>query len=213
MTEKAVSGEIRIFCRKIERADHGGAERDRDVDGVLHARDVDAVRARAELGVADRGQRQPVARAQADLVAEQKLRIGHQRAADGDHLLLAARERRRRLPRPFRQHREQVVDALEGPRTLAAELAADQEVLLDRERREQPTPFGHERDTTRDDLVRGEIADRHSCDSTIASRRAGMAPAIHLSSVDLPAPLAPITATTSPSATPIETPNSAWKSP
>ncbi len=49
--------------------------------------------------------------------------------------------------------------------------------------------------------------------NTIASRRAGIAPAMHLSSVDLPAPLAPITATTSPSATPIETPNSAWKSP
>jgi hypothetical protein len=30
-----------------------------------------------------------------------------------------------------------------------------------------------------------------------------------LSSVDLPAPFAPITATTSPAATPIETPNSA----
>ena len=43
--------------------------------------------------------------------------------------------------------------------------------------------------------------------------RTAIAPAMHLSSVDLPAPLAPITATTSPSATRIETPNSAWKSP
>jgi hypothetical protein len=40
-----------------------------------------------------------------------------------------------------------------------------------------------------------------------------MTPAMHLSSVDLPAPLAPITATTSPTATRSETPNSAWKSP
>ena len=34
-----------------------------------------------------------------------------------------------------------------------------------------------------------------------------------LSSVLLPAPLAPITATTSPALTRSETPNSAWKSP
>jgi len=47
----------------------------------------------------------------------------------------------------------------------------------------------------------------------IALRRTGIAPAMHFSNVDFPAPLAPITATTSPSVTRIETPNSAWKSP
>src|SRR5262245_27940709 len=47
----------------------------------------------------------------------------------------------------------------------------------------------------------------------MASRRDAMTPAMHLSSVDLPAPLAPMTATTSPGGTRSETPNSAWKSP
>jgi hypothetical protein len=47
----------------------------------------------------------------------------------------------------------------------------------------------------------------------MASRRERMAPAMHLSSVDLPAPFAPMTATTSLGATSSETPNSAWKSP
>jgi len=47
----------------------------------------------------------------------------------------------------------------------------------------------------------------------MASLRARKSPAIDLSSVLLPAPLAPITATASPRATSTETPNSAWKSP
>src|SRR5262249_4758494 len=47
----------------------------------------------------------------------------------------------------------------------------------------------------------------------MAPRREVMTPATHLSSVDLPAPLAPITATTSPATTLREAPNSAWKSP
>ena len=49
--------------------------------------------------------------------------------------------------------------------------------------------------------------------NTIASGRERNTPAMLLSSVLLPAPLAPITATASPGATCIDTPNSAWKSP
>src|SRR5262249_42607486 len=48
---------------------------------------------------------------------------------------------------------------------------------------------------------------------TMASRRDAITPAMHLSSVDLPAPLAPMTAITSPGGTRSDTPNSAWKSP
>src|SRR6266568_6088437 len=47
----------------------------------------------------------------------------------------------------------------------------------------------------------------------MASRRARTSPAMAFNSVLLPAPLAPRTATISPAATLIETPNSAWKSP
>ena len=103
--------------------------------------------------------------------------------------------------RRSRQHREQVVDARQVPRSRPAELAADQQVLLDRERGEQPAPFGHERDAAR--RPPHAQADRRSARrrTGCASRRDLMAPAMHLSSVDLPAPLAPMTATTSPGAT------------
>jgi hypothetical protein len=47
----------------------------------------------------------------------------------------------------------------------------------------------------------------------MASRRAPISPAMLASSVLLPAPLAPITATVSPASTFIEAANSAWKSP
>jgi hypothetical protein len=43
--------------------------------------------------------------------------------------------------------------------------------------------------------------------------RAGISPAMLLSSVLLPAPFAPMMATASPAATRRRTPNSAWKSP
>src|ERR1700716_3427631 len=49
--------------------------------------------------------------------------------------------------------------------------------------------------------------------NTIASRRAGIRPAMLLSSVLLPAPFAPMIATTRRGAAAIESPNSAWKSP
>src|SRR5262245_56500464 len=49
--------------------------------------------------------------------------------------------------------------------------------------------------------------------NTTASRRESMRPAMDCSSVLFPAPLAPITATTSPRATAMVTPNNAWKSP
>ena len=41
--------------------------------------------------------------AEADLVAQEQARVGHQRAADRGHLLLAAGERRRRRASPLRQ--------------------------------------------------------------------------------------------------------------
>ncbi len=61
---------------------------------------------------------------------------------------------------PRRQRREQLVDARQTPRPRPPELAADEEVLLDRERGEEPAPFRHEGDAARDDRMRGRIADR-----------------------------------------------------
>ena len=47
------------------------------------------------------------------LVQQQHARLGHQRAADGEHLLLAAGERAGHLARALLEPREQVEDALE----------------------------------------------------------------------------------------------------
>src|SRR5215831_3070740 len=46
-----------------------------------------------------------------DLIAEQKFRVRHQRAADRDHLLLAAGERGARRVAALGQRREQLVDS------------------------------------------------------------------------------------------------------
>jgi hypothetical protein len=61
---------------------------------------------------------------------------------------------------PRGQRREQLVDARQTPRPWPAELAADEEVLLDRQRGEEPASFRHEGDAAGDDRVRGRIADR-----------------------------------------------------
>ena len=51
--------------------------------------------------------------AQRRLVEEQHPRLGHQRPADGEHLLLAARQRAALLAGALAQPREQVEDALD----------------------------------------------------------------------------------------------------
>ena len=61
---------------------------------------------------------------------------------------------------PLGQHREQLVDSLQTPRPCPPELAADEQVLLDRERRKKPAPFGNQRDAARDHRMRGRIPDR-----------------------------------------------------
>ena len=133
------------------------------------------------IDVADDDRREP----EADLVAQQEVRVRHQRAADGDHLLLAAGERRAGLVAALGQHREQLVDALQAPRPGPPQLAADQQVLLDRQRGKQPPAFRHQRDAARHDVMRGQVADRLAVeDDGVAARRAS-APAMHLSSVDL----------------------------
>src|SRR6516164_1801377 len=147
-----------------------------------------------------------------DLVAEQKFRVGHQRAADRDHLLLAARERGARDMAALGQRREQLVDPRQAPRPRPTKLAADDEVLLDRERGEQPPPSGTSA-MPRATTAWAGSSPIGSPSKTTASRRDAITPAMHLSSVDLPAPLAPMTATTSPGCARSDTPNSAWKSP
>jgi hypothetical protein len=58
------------------------------------------------------------------------------------------------------QRREQLVDSRQAPRSRPAELAADEEVLLDRERWKQPAPFGHERNAAGNHRMGRLVPDR-----------------------------------------------------
>ena len=71
---------------------------------------------------------------------------GHQRAADGDHLLLAARHGARLLAPPLGEDREQRAHALEGgadARAVALDVGAHLEVLQHRHLGKHDAALGH----------------------------------------------------------------------
>ena len=67
---------------------------------------------------------------------------------------------------------KQLVDARKRPRAGAAELAADEEVLLDCERGEQPPPLRHEGDAARDGAIGRTAADRGAVEADGVAARA-----------------------------------------
>ena len=81
----------------------------------------------------------------ARLVEQQQARARHQRAAERQHLLLAARQRARGLPPTLGEAREHREDALEIRRALGAgpRVAAEQQVVDDRQRAERLAALGH----------------------------------------------------------------------
>ena len=82
--------------------------------------------------------------AQRDLVDEEEPRVAHEPPADGERLLLAAREVRPRLVATLEQG-EELVHARQGPAPWPAAVGADEKVLLDGEAGEDAPPFGHKR--------------------------------------------------------------------
>ena len=107
------------------------------------------------------------------LVEQQQLRAGHQRAADRDHLLLAAGEQPGGLGAPLAQAREQVEHGLElAPALRAAgqRHAARAQVLLDRQPREDAPALGHLDDARAHDLG-GRRARRRGGRRTRSRRR------------------------------------------
>src|SRR3712207_7034198 len=83
--------------------------------------------------------------AQRRLVEEQQLGLGHQRAADGQHLLLAAGHRAALLPLALLEAREQRVDPVEVAADavgVAAGEGAHLEGLEHRHAREDPPSLG-----------------------------------------------------------------------
>ena len=136
---------------------------------------------------------------------------GHQRAADREHLLLAAGHRPRLLALALLEAREQLEDAVDvvADRGVAAQVKApisrfSSTVIRGKIRR----PSGDLRDAELDDLVRRAGRDL-APSNRIAPRRARFSPEIERSVVDLPAPLEPISVTISPSLTVSEMPLSA----
>ena len=84
--------------------------------------------------------------AQGQLVEQQHPRVGHQRPADGHRLLLTAGKLLGALGPPVLHPGEQLVDPLDRPRSLPRVGRADLQVLLDRERSEQPPALRHHDD-------------------------------------------------------------------
>src|ERR1700674_2003777 len=99
------------------------------------------------------------------LVHQQEFRARHQGAADGDHLLLAARQGAGELARALREPREQVIDPGESLREQPARLrdeGADAQIVLDGELGKQPAVFRHMRDAALDDAMRRQAGERRA---------------------------------------------------
>src|SRR6266480_3709551 len=91
------------------------------------------------------------------LVHQQQRGIAHQRAADGEHLLLAAGDLVALVGAPPREAREEVVYTIERP---AAGTSGDAEIFLDAERREDLALLRHEADAQARALVDRQARNR-----------------------------------------------------
>ena len=142
----------------LEHADDaigdGGGPRqvllDEDQRGALG----DHVRERA-VDILDRQRRE----AERDLVEQQQARVGYQRAPDRGRLLLASGQRRGALVAQPREHREGLDHGLDRPAAGPFALRGDPQVLLDRERREEPPTLGDQRDPHLHAAVGGDAGD------------------------------------------------------
>ena len=108
------------------------------------------------------------------LVHDQQQRVREQRAADREHLLLAARELRAAVLLALGEPREQAVDRVDRPVAAVARLVArgadHAQVLVDAERREQPAALRHVADARGGDRVRGLAAQLLAAERDRAAR-------------------------------------------
>src|SRR5262249_8426271 len=104
-----------------------------------------------------------------DLVAEQELRIRHERATDRDHVLLAARERIRALPAALAENREQLVHGVERPGAGPSVERTHHEILFDGQRWKQQTALGDERETELRNALRRRRRDVVAGEANLAS--------------------------------------------
>ncbi len=135
-----------------------------------------------------------------------QLRLAHQRAAHRQHLLLAAGQRAGELLAALLEARKQRVDALDrGLRAAAASMrkAPSCEIVLDIHGPEQFAMLGHEAEPARDAIL--DVEPGRSCPANDTRPFSGRMPMMALSSVVLPAPLAPMMVTISLAPTSSET--------
>src|SRR5687767_2124908 len=97
--------------------------------------------------------------AEARLVQQQQPGSGHEPAADGAHLLLAAGQRPRQLPLALAEPRKQREDVLEALRARAPLAGPELQILAHGQRREQLASLRHVRDAAGDDLRGGASVD------------------------------------------------------
>ena len=138
------------------------------------------------------------------LVEDQELRLGHQAAPDRQHLLLAAGQRAGALAPAARQaagrSRTRGSRLCRAARAAAA-IGAEIEVFAHRHVGEDAPALRHMDQAARDDRRRALALDRRVRRSGCCRCHGRITPEIVRLSVDLPAPLAPSTATISPGRT------------
>src|SRR5258707_1524312 len=105
------------------------------------------------------------------LIHDQTVRVGHEPASDGKHLLLTARERSGALAASLVQPREQRVDALHIPAAAVDAALGDHEVLLDAERGKYASALGHEPHAAAHCLERGDSGDVRALEKNLAPAR------------------------------------------
>ena len=199
----------------LEQAVDAVGDRERLADVLLDEQDRRALAARwpaiAVVELPDDDRREP----ERDLVEQEQARVRHAAPVRSRSACCSPPERRAAASsREELEQREQVVDlahASHGPpgARCAPTRRFSSTVRLGKMRR----PSGHEGDPGRDATVGSQPADRLAVEADLARRAAAAGPPTAASSVDLPAPLAPMIATVSPSSTSSETSKSAWKSP
>ena len=135
------------------------------------------------------------------LVEQDRVRVAHEGAGDGEHLLLAAGHLRRRAGRASRQGWERAAKSrsgVQGDRSPPRPAPPDLQVLLHGQVREDAPVLGHVAEARAGDAV-GRARPRSSWPLKVRrSARASTRPMMAFRVVVLPAPLRPIRATTSP---------------
>ena len=107
------------------------------------------------------------------LVEQEQRRPRHERPADREHLLLAARERAAVLAQPLAQDREEAQHVLVGGvevGAIARDRTAEPQVVGHREPREHAPPLGRERDPAAHDRLGRELVDRLALEPHLPAR-------------------------------------------